>query len=366
MMHRETDQLEAIERIATRVRKLLSIVAIAAIVIVLAAARAAASVLIPLVFALFLLAVFWPLQRRLQRRMPLSLATTLIGLLFLVILALFFGTLWWSSRSVTGQWTQYQAELNQYLELARQYGLPLAHDGSGAGAQRLLTRLADSLFTVSGALFLVIAYLVLGSLEITAYRAKLCTFLSSPAVDHWVEVAHEIAKDFQRYVVVRTGIGLLNGVLAGMAAWLLGLDFALIWGLLTFLLNYIPTIGSIIAVIFPVLFALVQFAGWSRPLLTLLILGGIQLVLGTVVDPLVQGRYLGPSPLVVLLSVAFWGWLWGIPGAFIAVPLTILVMITCRQFDRTRWIAILLADWKGEEDARQETGDKRQEIEDRR
>jgi predicted PurR-regulated permease PerM len=350
MVRRETDQLEAIERIATRARKLIPLVVIAAVVIVLAAARAAASVLIPLAFAFFLIAVFWPLQRRLQQRMPLSLAVTLTTLLLLVILALFVGTLWWSGRSVAGQWMQYQDELNHYLRLAQQAGLPLP-DGEAAtdaGVQSLATRLAGNLASVGGALFLVIAYLLLGSLEIGDYRAKLCTFLSRTAVDHWLAVAHEIAKDFQRYVVVRTGIGLLNGVVSGVAAWLIGLDFALIWGLITFLLNYIPTIGSVIAVIFPVLFALVQFDGWGGPLLTLVVLGGIQVTLGVVVDPLVEGHYLAPSPLVVLLSVAFWGWLWGIPGAFIAVPLTILVMIICRQFERTRWIATLLADWKEE------------------
>lgn len=344
---RETDRVEMIQRIAVRMRKLIPLVAIAATLIVLGAARMAASVLIPLLFALFLIAVFWPLQRRLQQQMPLSLATSLTTLLLLLILALFLGTLWWSGRSVTGQWAQYRAELNQYLSWAQQYGLPISTNGAGVGVQSLVTRLAGNLFAVGGALFLIIAYLLLGSLEIDDYRAKLHTFLSPTEVDHWVEVAHEIAQDFQHYMLIRTAIGLLNGVLAGIAAWLLGLDFALIWGLLTFLLNYIPTLGSVVAVIFPVLFAVVQFDDWSQPLLTLLVLGGIQLLLGTVVDPLVQGRYLAPSPLVVLLSVAFWGWLWGILGAFIAVPLTILVIITCRQFERTQWIGTLLADWKG-------------------
>lgn len=346
MEPRVTGNVALIEQIAGRVRKLLPLVAIAATVLVLGAVRMASSVLIPLLFALFLIAVFWPLQRRLQQRMPLSLATSLTTLLLLLLVALFLGTLWWSSRSVTGQWAQYRTELNQYITWAQQYGLPVFQDGSGIDIQSLVTRVAGNLFAVIGALFLVIAYLALGALEIGDYRNKLCTFLSSTQVEHWMAVAHEIAKDFQRYVVVRTAIGLLNGVLAGIAAWLLGLDFALLWGLITFLLNYIPTVGSVVAVLFPALFAVVQFAGWSQPLLTLLVLGAIQIVLGTVVDPLVQGRYLAPSPLVILLSVAFWGWLWGIPGAFIAVPLTILVITTCRQFERTRWIGTLLADWK--------------------
>jgi AI-2 transport protein TqsA len=156
-------------------------------------------------------------------------------------------------------------------------------------------------------------------------------------------VSHEITNDFQRYMVVRTGIGLVNGVLIWLAAWLLGLEFAFIWGFTSFLLNYIPTIGSVVAVIFPVLFALAQGDG-SLPWLTLLVFGGIQILLGVILDPLIEGHYLAPSPLVVLLSVTFWGWVWGIPGAFIGVPLTIFVIITCKQFARTQWIATLLSD----------------------
>jgi AI-2 transport protein TqsA len=197
------------------------------------------------------------------------------------------------------------------------------------------------------AAMLVIAYLLLGLLEMQDYRLKLRHILPAGEDEHWREVSHEVTNDFQRYMIVRTGIGLINGVLIWLAAWLLGLEFAFIWGFLSFLLNYIPTIGSVVAVIFPVLFALAQAGGGGLPWLTLLVFGGIQILLGVVLDPLIEGHYLAPSPLVVLLSVTFWGWVWGIAGAFIGVPLTILVIITCKQFARTRWIATLLSDVDG-------------------
>jgi predicted PurR-regulated permease PerM len=98
-----------------------------------------------------------------------------------------------------------------------------------------------------------------------------------------------------------------------------------------------------VAVIPPVLFGLVQFQSIPMALLVLLGVGGVQLIMGQYIDPLLQGKYLALSPLVVLLSVTFWGWLWGIGGAFLGVPLTIGVVITCRRFARTRWIATLLA-----------------------
>ena len=107
--------------------------------------------------------------------------------------------------------------------------------------------------------------------------------------------------------------------------------------------HHIPTVGSIVATVVPVLFALLQFESAGMAAAVLGGLGGIQIVMGLWIDPLVQGKYLSLSPLVVLLSVTFWGWVWGIPGAFISVPLTIVVVIACRQSRETAWIARLLA-----------------------
>ena len=184
---------------------------------------------------------------------------------------------------------------------------------------------------------------LLGLLEVLDFRRKMEAATHEGRHRHWREPVHRISRDFQNYMVVRTGVGLLTGIGAGLAAFLIGLDFALLWGVLNFLLNYIPTLGSLFGIIPPVLFGLVQ-GGWTMGLLALVTVGGVQLVMGTFVGPKLQGHYLRLSPLVVLLSVAFWEWLWGIPGAFIGVPLTVGLVITCARFDSTRWIAVLLSD----------------------
>lgn len=356
MTPEQAEYQATVKRISARLSRITPLLAIAALIIVLAAAKIAATVVLPLAFGLFLVALFWPLQRRLQARMPRGLAVLATFLLFLLIVVAFLAAFWWGGRTIAAQWPQYADEFNRYLQLAQGYGLnvgippasgPADQQGSQLGHE-VVVRIADTALALGGASVLVIAYLLLGLLEVYDYRVKLDQILPAGEDQRWLALAHRVTSDFQRYIVVRTAIGLLNGVLAGLAAWLIGLDFAFTWGLVTFLFNYIPTLGSVVAVVFPVLFALVQFSGWEKPLLTLVALGGVQTVLGMIVDPLIEGKYLGPSPLVVLLSVAFWGWLWGIPGAFIGVPLTILVIVTCQQFDRTRWIAILLAGVKDE------------------
>jgi len=308
---------------------------------------------LPLVFALFLVAIFWPLQRRLQTMMPSGLAVVLTLIVLLLVIGLLIGALWWSGSSIAQKWPQYAQEFEQYSELMKRYGFAVSGVGSNENASEptqafgielsMLTEVAKFILVTSGAFALVFGYLVLGLLEIDDYPRKLERIVPPGKDRQWLRVASKIIDDFQRYMVVRTLIGLINGGLVGTAAWFLGLNFAFIWGLLSFLLNYIPTIGSLLALTVTLLFALMQFDDWNQLLLVLLVLSGIRIILGNFVDPLLQGEYLAPSPLVVMFSVAFWGWLWGVAGAFIGVPLTILVIMICQQFQHTSWIATLLS-----------------------
>lgn len=333
-------------------------VAIITTILVIGALRAATSVVLPVVFALFLIALFWPLLKRLQQTMPRSLAMVITFLVLLLILGIFVLAFWYSGNRFAARAPEYTDTFNNYVSRLESFGFTLPGVGEsnseGASAfsalQSVGTGLVQGLLSSTSAFVLTIAYLMLGLLEVRTYRNKLSRIIPGDQEGRWFTTIERTAHDFQRYMVIRTGVGLLNGVLAGVGLWLLGVDFAFTWGLLTFLLNYIPTIGSVIATIPPPLWALVQFDSYGMALVTLLLVGGLQLVLGVYVDPLIQGRYLSPSPLVVLISVIFWGWLWGGTGAFIAVPLTILIILACRQYERTRWISTLLTGAEEEEE----------------
>lgn len=135
----------------------------------------------------------------------------------------------------------------------------------------------------------------------------------------------------------------ISGVATAVFAAAVGLDLALMWGFTTFLLNYIPTLGPLVAVIPPSLFALFQFEGLGRPALVFLGIGAIQFFIGNFVDPKIEGRVLSLSPFVVLFGIVLWGWIWGVFGAFLAVPLTAAIVIVCREFESTRWIAVMLS-----------------------
>jgi AI-2 transport protein TqsA len=334
-----------------------------AVIVVLAALKAATPIVAPFVLALFLIAVFWPVQRFFQRRFPRSVSIGLTLLIFLGIAGLMLAALWYSSLSLIQKWPRYAQSIDHYRALAADYGVPVPTLGDEAGIQQWLVASdlgQEALFEMSGALALVgagftlvIAYLIMGLLEVDVFDEKLDQILPGYSDLHWLNVAATIAADCRRYLLVRTAISLLSGILVGVAAWLIGLDFAFIWGLLTFLLKYVPTLGSLVIVLLPTFFALLQFGDWRQALLTLLVIGSLQALQGNILNPLLQSRYLSPSPLMIVFSVVFWGWLWGTIGAFLAVPLTVLLIVTCRQFQRTRWIATLLAHWDENSDEKE-------------
>ena len=144
-------------------------------------------------------------------------------------------------------------------------------------------------------------------------------------------------------MLIRTVMSLLTGVVIWAFISLAGLDLAVQWGLIAFALNYIPFIGPLVATVFPTVFAVVQFEAWETPAAVFLGLNLIQFLSGSYFEPRLAGASLAISPFVVLLAVVFWSFLWGIPGAFIGVPVTIALITLCDAFPSSRWIAALLS-----------------------
>lgn len=128
-----------------------------------------------------------------------------------------------------------------------------------------------------------------------------------------------------------------------MVLRLVGVDFAAVWGLIIFLLNYIPNVGSAIGVVFPALLALVQFETLTPFVMVVLGLGTTQFVIGNVVEPAMMGSSLNLSSFVIILSLTFWGMIWGIAGMVLCVPIMVIIAIVCSNFKRLHWVAVLLS-----------------------
>jgi len=204
----------------------------------------------------------------------------------------------------------------------------------------LLTSVANLVSTSLLVLLLVVFMLV----EIGRWRLKICYALGDPQADlrRFSNAAREVQKD----LLVKTGANAATGLLCGAWAAVIGVDFPILWGLIAFMLNYIPTLGSIITSVPPILLSLLMF-GPGTAIGTAAGFIMINVTLGNVVEPRIMGRALGLSPLVVLVSMVFWWWLWGPVGALLSAPLTMMVKIVLANTTDLRWIAILLgsSDW---------------------
>jgi len=153
----------------------------------------------------------------------------------------------------------------------------------------------------------------------------------------------EITKKFQKYMVVRTTMSLLTGVVVWSFALVAGIELATAWGVIAFVLNYIPFLGPLIATVFPTLFVLVQSGSWEACFVVFAGLNLIQFFIGSYLEPRIAGAALSMSPFIVLLAVFFWSFLWGIAGAFIGLPIMIAILTICEQHRSTKWIALLLS-----------------------
>ena len=156
-------------------------------------------------------------------------------------------------------------------------------------------------------------------------------------------VIKEIATQVQSYVWLKTLVSLTTGILSYLVLKWVGVDFAAVWALLIFLLNYIPNIGSILGVMLPALLTLVQFDTLLPFVIITLGLGAVQFTIGNLVEPALMGKSLNLSSFMIVLSLTFWGSLWGIPGMFLSVPIMVMLAIVCARFDSLRGIAVILS-----------------------
>ncbi|ERT07551.1 hypothetical protein M595_2465 [Lyngbya aestuarii BL J] len=327
-----------------------TLMAIIATILVVAALQATRSISMPLAFAFFIAVLVYPLQAWLERRLPRWLSLILVLLLLVGFMGVAVGALTLSAEIIEPKVPEYLDRLQQMGEtwrsLASERSLPIpqfnAQDGINQVTQQAIGGI-KTLLSAASLLILIVSLLVLLLLEVNQYQEKVKQAFPSRASDRIINAVSNTSEKLRRYLLVMTLTCCLTGILTASWCFILGVDLALVWGLVAFVLNYVPTLGSIIAVIPPTLVAFI-FQGVPRGIATLLGLAVIQTILGNFVDPRLQGKTLQLSPFVALVSIVFWGWVWGIPGAILGVPMTISIILMCRQFKATRGVAILLGE----------------------
>lgn len=179
--------------------------------------------------------------------------------------------------------------------------------------------------------------------EVPAFRGKLHGWLDTPERRRMLDTVGEIAGQTRSYIGTTALTSLLTGVISAAWAYAIGLDLAMTWGVLTFSLNFVPVVGNVLGTLPPTLYAAIQFGGWTVPLIVFAGYAVIQVGISTFVYPWLQGRGLSLSPAAIILALTLWGWMWGVAGTLLAVPLTAALIIICGQFPASAWIARLLS-----------------------
>jgi len=208
----------------------------------------------------------------------------------------------------------------------------------------ILTTVINSLTDILGNAFLIALYVLFLLIEESVFSVKLkAIFPESDRFDRVDGIIREIENAVTDYIGLKTLVSLVTGVLSYIVLLILGIDSPVFWAFLIFLLNFIPTIGSLIATLFPAIYALLQFGELTPFILVLSLVGLVQVIVGNILEPKIMGNALNISSLVAILSLSFWGWLWGITGMILSIPITVMIVIVFARFPETRPIAILLS-----------------------
>jgi AI-2 transport protein TqsA len=318
-------------------------------VIVVAGMRAAAPIINPFLLSVFLATICAPLLFWLQRQgVPNGLAVSVIILGLLVVALLLMAFVGRSLNTVSQQLPVYQERLSETLTQAfawlNSQGLDMT---KLALADYVTPRKIMSLVYIGVSIFrglfthmfLILLTVLFILLETSGFPRKLQA--ASPDPERTLDHFKTIAANVNRYMGFKALFSLATGISLWGLLTLIGVDFAGTWGLLAFFLNFIPAIGSFIAAIPAILWALVQL-GLPSALLTLLAFLVVNITIGSLLEPKFMGRKLGLSTLVVFLSLLFWGWVLGPIGMLLSVPLTMIAKIALATNEDTRWIAVML------------------------
>jgi len=315
--------------------------------------RLAKPVLFPFVLAIFLSFVLSPALDFMNRlKIPKS-----VSLIFIIIFAFFIiyllGALFYSSgKSFGSEFPKYGQKISSILNSIQEQIKVILPDWEPVDwvGQLDINKMGGfflsslgPFFAFMSNLFLVFIFLIFILAGRGNIKKKIRNCFDDRRSLQIVDIIQNIDIQIQKYLFIKTLISFATGVFAAIVLLIFGLDFAIAFGFFTFILNYIPNIGSIIATALPVAFAAFQFETLWPAFWIFIILGSIQMTLGNFVEPRVMGQGLGLSTLVVLFFLFFWGWLWGIGGMILAVPTAAIIKIVCRNIPPLNFVAELMS-----------------------
>ena len=336
------------------------LLAIITVILFSAVLKITAAVVVPFVVSVLLAIVISPLVGFLEKfRIPRIISVLLVLLLLIGCLAFMGMILFNSGRTILTLYPRYEARLREiYVFIARFFELPYDEHLSffdniwgQVGIRNRLRVMTLSfsngfLFFLSNA-FMVALFMAFLLFEAVFLREKLNRAFKGTRVGQIKKISSDLMTQIAHYLSIKFILSLITGVIVGVGLKIIGVEFALLWGVIQFVLNFIPNVGSIAIGVIVSLFSLIQF--WPAPMpviATALLMLSTNVIIGSIMEPKIMGDSLGLSPLIVLVSLLLWGWLWGFAGLILAVPMTAIIKIACENFPMLEPISIIMGSRK--------------------
>jgi len=321
-----------------------------ALVIALAGIKVAAPIVVPFLLSLFVAIICNPAVNYIEnKRIPRGIAISIVIVTIFSLFIILGGVIGAAVNDFRIAMPIYEAQLSKEVawlfKWLEGFNINISIEGISAyfdpaKVMNLVTSTLSGFSSVLGNIFLLLLTVVFMLAEGRVFATKLHIAFddsvhAEKSLDYFLTMVNQ-------YMAIKTVISLTTGVIIGIVLWILGVQFYVLWALLAFLLNYIPNIGSIIASVPAVILAFLQLGvGYAAVVIGLFV--GVNMVMGNVIEPRFMGRRLGLSTLVVFLSLIFWGWLLGMVGMLLSVPLTMILKIALENSEGGRWFAILLS-----------------------
>lgn len=320
--------------------------------------KVAGPVIKPVVVSVLLSFVFLPVIKKLNAiHIPWWICIVIVYVLFLAVCFGVTNILISGITTIINSLPRYEEKLRHiYNLLVRDLNIPFDNDTSISfniidmfNVKDLLGKYALSVtnvvYSFSKSFMLVILFSVFLLAEMHFTREKIKTAFSGSSNERVNNALHNIINDVTRYISIKFVISLATGVLVWLASVFVQMDFSLVWGFLTFIMNFIPTFGSIISCALTILFSIISFYPLPFPIIFISAVSiGTNFILGNIIEPRIDGKNLNLSPFVILVSLTIWGWIWGFLGMLIAVPVMVIIKIICENISYLKPIAILLGN----------------------
>lgn len=319
------------------------------------------SIILPVFFSVLLAFIFLPLLKFVHSKLklPWVLCCIIIIILLLVIILIISSLLVTSLTAIANEYPKYEERFNSiYIILAEKFKFEF--DAGKSFFENIWSQLnirdfikktalffSGELVTAGKSIFITLLLFAFLLIELESFKNKLIVLSQTNDKIQIRSIFNDIVSEVSNYLSIKFYISLATGLIVFIGTSLIGLSFPIVWGFFAFVMNFIPTFGSIISSVITTIFALVQFyPSFNETILVFILMLSVNMILGNILEPKIQGDHLGISPFSILVSLSFFGWMWGFIGLILALPMTVIIKITCENIPYLNFIPILLGTKK--------------------